>query len=367
MAKLPSLNPPSEHELARFIAEERFDLPIELDISLESRPSREAPTDGVLRLSWSRRISMYIFEYRRHGTPKALEDASLRLEKAAQTTNLKPLLIAPYLDETKLTHLRARNISALDLCGNASVISDDFAIWRTGQPNLYKTSSPIKNVFTGRSSIFARCFLLCGEYKSLTELCDFAKARTKSTQNQGERKLTLATASKVVKVLEQKLIVAKDGGKITLVNPEMLLEELVKNYKSPAGRNFLGTTSYSRDEIWERLTSMPTSRCIVTGVGSAARYGVLSDTEKLSLYVPDLARALAMLTPHSTKVFPNLELIEQPSEEVYFDCRPGDKATWASPVQSWLELASGGPREKEAADVLRPYLSDRVRNEGDGG
>lgn len=55
-------------------------------------------------------------------------------------------------------------------------------------------------------------------------------------------------------------------------------------------------------------------------------------------------------------LFPNLQLIEEKSDVVYFDARQEGVARWASPIQAWLELSLGGPREREAAQSLEMAL-----------
>ena len=99
------------------------------------------------------------------------------------------------------------------------------------------------------------------------------------------------------------------------------------------------------------------SRYVATGLGSAARYQVLSGPDKLSLYVSDLDAAADAIGMRETRVFPNIELIENQEDLTYFDARRREDGVWASPIQTWLELATGGPREREAAKLLRAALA----------
>jgi hypothetical protein len=87
-------------------------------------------------------------------------------------------------------------------------------------------------------------------------------------------------------------------------------------------------------------------------VGSAARYGVLSGSDRLSVDLTDLSAAADIHGFESSRVFPSIELIEEKSDAVYFDVREDGDVLWASPVQTWLELSAAGPREREAAKVL---------------
>ena len=349
---------PSEEQLPNFFNRDFFDFPLKLDIEVILNSNTPAAnSDGIISVKWEGRNSAYIFEYRKSNTPKALEDAALKVEKAAERTPLNPMVVAPYLDEEKLATLSEKNISGLDLCGNASLISKEFAIWRTGQPNLYKSSKPLRNVFRGRSSIFARCFLMRSQFESLTELSEFAQARLPLRPGkQRDRRLTLSTASKVVKVLEQELLVSKANHKLKLLEPERLLDELLRNHESPRGKAFTGKTSLAGDELWSSLKTATAIQAVATGAYSAARYGVLGASEKLTLYVRDLSWARERLSVKPSKVFPNIQLLEASDDEVYFDCRIDKGVVWASPIQTWLELATGGPRERQAASEIKTWL-----------
>jgi hypothetical protein len=58
-----------------------------------------------------------------------------------------------------------------------------------------------------------------------------------------------------------------------------------------------------------------------------------------------------------TRLFPNVELVEDSSPVPYFDTRSEGPERWASPVQTWLELSLGEPRERVAALQLRSKLA----------
>jgi hypothetical protein len=53
--------------------------------------------------------------------------------------------------------------------------------------------------------------------------------------------------------------------------------------------------------------------------------------------------------------------VETTRNLVYFDLRADGNALWASPIQTWLELTHGGPREREAAEGLERRLIEAAR------
>lgn len=325
--------------------------------------------DGIVELSWHGRTQEYVCEYRARSTPKVVENAVASVKRYSAESGLPALIIVPYLSEERLMALERENVSGADLSGNGVLRFGESVLWRSGRPNLYRESQSIRNVYRGSSSIFARCFLLRAEYPSLSSLCEFALSRfdmggTRATED--EPKLTLGTASKVVDQLQEELIVRKSGRSLAVIDADRLLENLRVNYAPRAALRREGKTDKTPQGVWANLgLSSPdspidnanASRYVATGLGSAAKYRVLSGPDKLSLYVSDLDAAAEVVGMRETRAFPNIELIESKDDLTYFDARRQGNEVWASPIQTWLELATGGPREREAAQSLRVALA----------
>jgi hypothetical protein len=319
--------------------------------------ARSGKPDGVLDARWADRTCRYVFEYKSLNTPKAITGAVAMVARYAADMDLRPLIIVPYLSEERLAWLEEEGVSGLDLAGNGMLLAPSFAIWRSGEPNRFTTSQPIKNVFRGSSSLFARCFLLRSKFAGLSDIRSFALSKLEASwpSTLGDTKLTPSTASKVVQALQEEMIVTKDSEGIRLLTPQALIEQLRTNYTRPRGTRLEGKAAVAGPAAWLRLRDAIRSgrfRCVATGVGSAARYGVLSGPDRLSVYVTDLKAAAEILGVESSRVFPNIELIEEKGDAVYFDVRDDGDVLWASPIQTWLELSVAGPRERAAAKVL---------------
>ena len=125
----------------------------------------------------------------------------------------------------------------------------------------------------------------------------------------------------------------------------------------------IGSSPFSPEKIWEMLKEERihgTLRAVTTGLSSAGHYKALSGVGRLALYVNDLNAATTCLQIRTGKAFANVELREDRKNAVYFDAREEGDRLWSSPVQAWLELATGGPREQEAADEIeRALLAQR--------
>lgn len=278
-------------------------------------------------------------------------------------------------------------MSGIDLSGNGVLLAPDFCIWRSGQPNRFSESQPIRNIYRGNSSLFARCFLLRGAFPTLSSLRDYAQRRLNPEESAppAGTKLTIGTASKVVKVLAEEMIVRTTDSGLTLIAGDTLLERLQANYHPSARPRVQGKTTLTPEQVWQRLAKAgqeytfapdPTRlnyatdlgkwkyapqrsafRYVTTGLGSAARYRVLSGPDRLSLYVSNMDAVAKLIDLRETRAFPNVELTEEKDDLVYFDARRQGYEVWASPIQTWMELSTSGPRERDAAQSLKAPLA----------
>ena len=262
------------------------------------------------------------------------------------------MVFVPYLSEEQLSQLEREGVSGLDLCGNGLILAPgEMLLYRTGRPNLYPQSGPIKNVFRGASSLIARVFLLRPTYRAVGEI------REEIERLGGA--VALSTVSKVLAGLEEELIVGRQSGEIRLLQPEKLLQRLVENYRPPEiTRRFIGKSRVSPEALllgqagWAAENDL--SLCF-TGVSSVRFYATMAQEETRSVYCCDIASLLKHLGPdvQEQERFPNLELLQINSDVVYFDRR---LAAWASPLQTYLELATGGKREQETAEDVKALI-----------
>ncbi len=313
---------------------------------------REGDARGVLEIRFGDATAHFAYVYKNRSAPKALEQAVAEASRAAKTARLSPLVIVPYLPEESLRHLEEAGMSAFDLCGNGVIRAPGMAIWRGGHPNRFRESQPVRNVYRGSSALFARAFLLRPVFPSLTALRAFVLDRFLPAAGVSkESRLAKSTASKAARVLEEERVIVRSGTGLSLLSPALLLRNLRQNYARPRGRRVEGKTTLPPSEAWSLLRGAG-MRAVATGDGSAGRYGLLSGAARLSLYVDDFEKAQTLLRITPGRVFPNIEIVEEAGDAVYFDARTDGASDWASPVQAYVELSNSGPREKEAAQVL---------------
>ena len=208
--------------------------------SLAPRPEIEDSngrrSDFVLEMTWNGRTRLFAVECKANATPAILEEAIQQIRRASRPPLLWPMVFVPYLSDANLQRLEQEGVSGLDLCGNGVVtVPGEWLVYRTGKPNLYPQSFPIKNVFRGSSSLVARVFLLRRVFGAVGEI------RAEIERRGGA--VALSTVSKVLARLEEELIVGRRSGEIRLLQQDKLLQALSENYRPPeVTRRFLGKT-----------------------------------------------------------------------------------------------------------------------------
>lgn len=348
-------------EMARLLSEQSLQLgPFRLDFEFADG------LDGILRAHSSapkleRRFACELHtEWSRRNVERMLAHLSER------SPSYPPLLVFPYLSGEALEELQARKVSGIDLCGNGLLFDPPrLFVLATGAKKLKQYRAPplVSAIYRSRSisTLVPRVFLLQPSFpgvKAVMEACHLRMFRG----TDDPPPLTFPTVSKAIVQLEEDLLVRRSGRELKLLDPARLLADLARAFAPPveSGR-FLGKTQLSSDALWSALQRLgPNIGAVVTGRGSAAHYTGLAGPERLQLYVRDIRPVVAELALKATQAFPNIELIETAEEPVYFDAREHGGIRWASPLQTYFELAEGTAREVTVAEELRVQLLNEL-------
>lgn len=248
------------------------------------------------------------------------------------------MLIVPYLSGTIVEMLNREKMSGIDLNGNYLIQAPDMFAIRLDQKNNFPESQPIKNIFAGASSQVGRLFLAADRrFSSVNEVF-------LAIQKLGGS-LSLSAVSKVLKVLEEELIIEKSPAGIALLQPEKLLGKLGEGYRPPRISGSLKLKIPEGLAGLKGLEGLPGTGWMIAGESSARRYAVMSDNSVLKVYLTDYSslckwqddRFYNVLAQKTGDLFP------------YFDAREEQGLRWASPVQCWLELSRLDKREREIA------------------
>ena len=317
-----------------------------------------AKVDVSLNIGWKNNSEKFVAEILRQATPKQIETGILRLEKytkAMRSGRAKmrfyPLVVAPYLSEDALQRLLEAEISGIDLSGNGVVIvPDKLFVYRAGAKNKFLSSAPIKNVFRGTSSLCARVFFSKPEYKNVGEVLEEVTMRGGRT--------TFSTVSKVLKTLEEELIIGK-GEKIRLLDAKKLLAELQENYRRPDARRSLRAKCGDLPLALKRVSENAEAKNVLYVRDDPAKYAVMpSGAPIVKIYAQSIDGLFDGVDFTETTRFPNIELLETDDSTAYFDRRKSAGFYWSSPLQTYLGLASEGKREQETANGMVEGLLD---------
>lgn len=290
---------------------------------------------------------------------------------ASDATRTFPLVVVPYLSPASLSESEQLGISAVDLCGNGVVqVPGQWLVVRSGKRNRFGGGDPLRSAYRGVASLVARAFAVQPAFSRVTDIRTFI-------EKHGAR-ITLATVSKALVRLEEDLVIERAPRSIRLLQPDKLLEKLQASYQPPQIQARLAVKSkLSEPELYQRLRGAAESlggRLVLTGISAASRQAVLAAEPMTSFYcsvAPDDLARLAELEPAPQRHFAAYELLQTADERVFFDPREDEHRPLSSPVQTWLELATGDKRSEEVARELRlRFLRDieaRQRRESHGG
>jgi hypothetical protein len=352
-------------EILSRLSEGKISLP-PLSVQLVAREERTAArVDANIRVRWMGEQAAFAVEVKALSTPKIIREAMNQAQAAAKYLKSLPMIIVPYLNEEALWELEGESISGIDLCGNGIVIVPNrLYVFRTGNPNQFRNTATIKNIYRRNSAIVSRVFLIQPEFQRVTDVWDAVNCHNLFGNWDGQP-MTLPTVSKVLKGLEEDLIVGRDGSSIRLLQAEKLLGKLVESYTMPRIKDVVNWKlpnspgEQSIDDLLRRAFS-GSIPAVVTGTRSASQYAVMQTGETLSIYCPAPMEWLAQLPGTRTDRFPTISLVQTEEASVYFDPRANDGLCWASPVQSYLELIKGDKRDQETALQVKELILSGV-------
>ena len=334
-----------------------------LRVELVNDTQWQKTVDAVVAIDWNGARHFFAAEYKALFTPKEFASAIDQVLRISQASGLHPLLLMPYLNERQLNELVERQISGIDFCGNgAVVVPDQLFVFRSGKPNLFPASAAIKNVYRKDSAIVPRALLACPVFETVNSVEAFILLRGGRIPG-----VSLSTVSKVLKVLEEDLIISRENSQIRLIQPEKLLDKLTANFTPPSIRRFLvGKSPYDLETLMRLLLVNSSNHQVWltgTGVGSVNHYAVMARENFLSVYCTDQYRLLTGVEFQETNRFPNLEVIETIDKSVYFDSRTVKGFEWASPVQTYLELMASDQRSQDTASQVKEMILTDIKRQ----
>ncbi len=333
--------------------------PLKVECESEQYPNllskRKYYPDAVLKFTWREQAYSFITELIAIATPQNLFLGEQKLKeyfKDSITDKKKyyPLIVTSYLKPSELERIANNGMSAIDLCGNGVVqIPEKWFIHRSGAKNTFPTSSPIKNIFTGTSSLVARVFFSKDSFGSVNEVLEQILLCKGST--------SLPTVSKVLKTLQEELLITKTKTKeIKLLDPKKLLSKLAENYQKPLlKRKLIGKVADLNCFLSQLVSNAKDKEIDLVGLNPNL-YAVMPSQPYIKIYTSNLEELLTEINITETNRFPNIEFNETAETTIYFDKHYSDGFYWASPLETYLELNAGDKREQDTAKQIATDL-----------
>jgi hypothetical protein len=171
--------------------------------------------------------------------------------------------------------------------------------------------------------------------------------------------VTLSTVSKVLKGLQEDLMISRNGD-VRLIQADRLLDQLQNSYRRPFTKARL---QGKVDDLQRLITKAPevanANKALIVRRSQSPYVILPSSSELISLYVSSVTPFVKEFAFEETSRFPNVEFLETDDPTAYFDRRASGPIPLISPLQAYLELTKGGKREQEAADPLRADILAR--------
>jgi len=330
---------------------------------LDSQPNKASSgmgnqSDAQIEITSGRRSWKFLVECKADSSPKALQTAISSAQSFSTPGKHNPLIILPYLSSEAIARLEELSVSGLDLCGNGIVtVGKELFVVRSGQPNRFPRSEPIRNVYRGTSSYVGRVLMSQQVFNAVGEIVSLIDIRGGT--------ISFGTVSKVLKTLEGDLIVQRNDDKIKLIQPDKLLNELATNFRPPrVVERFIGKIAIEErivPKILSEAAPRVHSELVIAGAASAGRYSVLAREPVVAAYCntsPKEILLAAGVAFEETDRFPNIDLIYTDDKLPFFEPVEQDGVKYTSALQVYLELTSGDKRQKESAEQVRKVLMD---------
>ena len=283
----------------------------------------------------------------------------------AEKTNMVPLVIASYIGAKQAKILADKGISWIDLSGNMLIrVSNRIYIERTGRPNRFPDTAPIKKIFQGTSSLVSRALLLKPEgFSSLYEMVDFINARN--------AKITLSTISKVVKKLDEELLINRNKSLITVADRGKLLERLAQGYKISMDRKAGKTYRYATnkpDAMFFAFNEMLSIDYVACGFYAAQIKG-LAETDTITIFVRDIRQIQRAAVRNQIRITPdaefgNLMITETKEPGVWFNADIKPISAIVDDIELYLEMLVDTPRGPKIAEQLKRRILQKGGSDG---
>ncbi|MEM7518934.1 MAG: hypothetical protein AAF368_18680, partial [Planctomycetota bacterium] len=173
--------------------------------------------------------------------------------------------------------------------------------------------------------------------------------------------VALSTVSKALARMVEDVLVERSASRITLLQPESLLDKLRDGFQPPPQRAMVRVkVERPMAELFRRANGdRRRPPLVLSGASSHDRYSAGMRSDEPVAYCERLSelRDRVGFDWEETERFADLRIIETSDRTPFFDARTDQTGrAYASPIQSYLELAAGDRRDQEMANEIREAI-----------
>ena len=297
----------------------------------------------------------FVFEYKSNGAVASVTNAIEKLKSNLGKIEEKaiPVVAVPFMGEAGREICAEKNVSWLDLSGNAHINAPGLVIHIEGKPNQFKSAGRPKDIFAPKSSRISRHLLIePGRFITQREL----------TQ---ETSLDEGLVSRVVREMEKSgLLTRNAAGAVRPKDPNILLDAWYEKYAFSKHRIIKGfvaerSSSLALKKLTQALKDNDLSYA-ATGLSAAWLLSQFATYRTSTVYVSeepsdDLLKELNFVKEEKGS---NFWLVVPNDEGVFDGALERETIRCVHPVQIYLDLKGHPERAKESAKELRSeYLT----------
>jgi hypothetical protein len=321
------------------------------DLKIETDENVIQKADITASFTYGKHKYNVLEEVFNNGQPREARIAVERFRNyLAHNPKAYGVMFAPYVSDDADKICKEAGISTIDLAGNCRLEFDGLFLKVRNQKNPFPRRTFLTTLYTPRAARVLR--VLLANPKRHWKLQDLAS----------EASVSLAHVAHVKKHLEDREWVKAERANLSLIKPEELLKEWVRNYnnKRDEARYFYSLRNLGEMEgLLQDAYGRRHQTFALTGFTGAAHYFPYTRYNVEKAYVQDVDLVKAALELKEVDSGANFILVKPADEGVFYGKQLFNKIPVASPIQVYLDLAGNKGRGEEAAgalleEVIRP-------------
>ena len=326
-------------------------------------PLPEGPLDIKLLLSYGDHTVEVFAEIKNECTPKLVQEIAPWLAgMRALRKDASFALICPALSEEAQRVCTEKGVDFIDLAGNVSInVPGRFLLRRAAtRARAPKQASPHRDPFAGKSSRVVRVLLNSPREWTLSEIVrELAAESQRNALGVRDFRISLASASKTVRSLEEDVLVRRRKSWILTPDPLRLLLRWVEVYtrrrRSYQRRSFRCPNPFGGrlSLVSEGLRGLTGDAGFAfTGAAAAATRVPSIEMDVIEVYVEPSGAARLRALDEQPGIGPELRVLEPYDAGVFMYAVKNDGGPVVSAIQTCLDLFARGGRDSKEARLL---------------